>query len=46
MLSAPLASGAIWFLTFAILGIAAVTAMLTLDVLKVNGFWKKKTNKK
>ena len=46
MLSAPLQPGAIWFLTFAVLGIAAVTAILTLDVLKVNGFWKKKSRKK
>ncbi len=46
MLSAPLAPGAIWFLTFFILGMAAVTAYLTLDVLKINGFWKKKTGKK
>lgn len=46
MLSAPLAPGAIWFLTVTILGIAAVAAVLTLDVMKVNGFWKKKSGKK
>ena len=46
MLNAPLQPGAIWFLTFAILGMAVVTAFLTLDVLKVNGFWKKKNRKK
>lgn len=46
MLHTAIASGADWFLTFFIIGMSIVAAYLTLDVLKVNGFWKKKTSKK
>jgi len=46
MLDAPLAPGADWFLTLVILGMAVVAAYLTLDVLKINGFWNKKAGKK